>query len=253
MMELKSSKIKYGLLKFSINLLNEKSVSMINALLPKSKKQANIVSKFKKFKSMINAKTKEEMFIRASSKVEASFLDKILTNGRFHNFEKTAFRDFNKLNSLDKLDQMMAIDYKTFMVDDVLCKVDRASMSVSLEGREPLLDHRLAEYMARVPAKLKYKKKKGKYLLREVLKKYIPTEITDKPKAGFTVPLESWLLNELKPKAMEALTSKILKEDALFKEEELQKVIEELKVGKIQNPTFIWMVIVYVQWREQWL
>ncbi|CAA6799599.1 MAG: Asparagine synthetase [glutamine-hydrolyzing] (EC, partial [uncultured Sulfurovum sp.] len=217
-MELKSSKIKYNLLRLIVNLFNEKSIIMMNSLLPKSKKQANIVTKFNKFKSMINAKSKEEMFIRASSKVEANFLNKVLKNGKFNKFEKTAFRDFNKLDRLDYLDQMMAMDYKTFMVDDVLCKVDRASMSVSLEGREPLLDHRLAEYMARVPSELKYKHKKGKYLLREVLKKYIPTETTDKPKAGFTVPLKSWLLGELKETALMALESKILKQDDIFQE-----------------------------------
>ena len=252
MMELRSSKLKYSLLKLTLNCFNEQSVSFLNSLLPKSKKQANIAMKFNKFKSMMNAKTKDEMFIRASSKVESNFLDKILTNGKFQSFEKTAFREFNKLDSLDKLDQMMAMDYKTFMVDDVLCKVDRASMSVSLEGREPLLDHRLAQYMARVPVALKYKHNKGKYLLREVLKKYIPTSITDKPKAGFTVPLKSWLLNELKQTAIDALESEILKEDEIFREKELQKVTNDLKKNKIKNPTFIWMIIIYVQWRKRW-
>jgi len=252
MIELRSSKVKYSILKFTINILNEQTISFLNTLLPKSKKQANIAMKFNKFKSMINAKTKKEMFIRASSKVESDFLDKILSNGKFKNFETTEFHEFSKLEQLDKLDQMMAIDYKTFMVDDVLCKVDRASMSVSLEGREPLLDHRLAQYMARVPVELKYKQNKGKYLLREVLKKYIPTNITDKPKAGFTVPLKSWLLNELKETAIEALESDILKVDAIFKEKELQKITNELKKNKIENPTFIWMVIIYVQWRIKW-
>jgi asparagine synthase (glutamine-hydrolysing) len=251
-MELRSSKLKYSLLKLTVNCFNEHSVSFINALLPKSKRQANIAIKFNKFKSMINAKTKDEMFIRASSKVEANFLNKILMNGKFKNFEKTAFQEFNKLDRLDRLDQMMAMDYKTFMVDDVLCKVDRASMSVSLEGREPLLDHRLAEYMARVPVELKYKQNKGKYLLREILKKYVPTKITDKPKAGFTVPLKSWLLNELKETAIEALESEILKIDELFKEKELQKITKNLKKNKIENPTFIWMIIIYVQWRKRW-
>ena len=251
-MKLRSSKFKYTLLKIVVNSLNEKSISFLNSLLPKSKKQANITTKFNKFKSMINAKTEEEMFIWASSKVEADFLDKILINGKFKNFEKTAFVQFDKLRSLNRLDQMMAIDYKTFMVDDVLCKVDRASMSISLEGREPLLDHRLAEYMARVPAALKYKQNKGKYLLREVLKKYVPTSITDKPKAGFTVPLKSWLLNELKETAIDALESKLLKKDELFKEEELQKITNNLKNNQIKNPTFIWMIIIYVQWRKEW-
>ena len=251
-LKIKSSKIKHHILKTSVNLLSEKSVLLLNSLLPKSKRQSNIVDKFNKFKNMMNAQTQQEMFIRASSKVEADFLDRALVNGKFKNFESTYFSDFQKLEKLDSSSQMMAIDYKTFMLDDVLCKVDRASMSVSLEGREPLLDHKLAEYMARVPSELKYKNAKGKYLLREVLKKYIPTEMTDKPKAGFTIPLKSWLLNELKPKALEALESNLLKQDALFKEEILTEIIENLKRGQIDNPTFIWMIIMYVSWRERW-
>ena len=245
------SPFKFTLLKLGVNLLNESTLSSINRVLPKSKQQSNIIMKFNKFKNMLNATTTKEMFLRASSKVEPDFLDAILVDGKFKAFDKTNFREFERLNSADIAEQMMAMDYKTFMVDDVLCKVDRATMSTSLEGREPLLDHRLAQYMARVPTELKYKEKKGKYLLREILKKYIPTEITDKPKAGFTVPLKSWLLNELKDSAINALESPILKEDAIFKEHELQKIVYRLKRGKVKNPTFIWLVIVYVSWRER--
>ena len=253
MIELKEkSPIKYTILKLIINRLNERAISSINKILPKSKRQSNMVMKFNKFKNMLNASTPKEMFLRASSKVEPDFLDTILLDGKFKAFDKTNFREFNRLNGADISEQMMAMDYKTFMVDDVLCKVDRATMSTSLEGREPLLDHRLAEYMARVPTKLKYKEKKGKYLLREILKKYIPTEITDKPKAGFTVPLKSWLLNELKESAIDALESPLLKEDAIFKEHELQKVVYNLKRGRVDNSTFIWLVMVYVKWRNSW-
>ena len=247
-----SSPLRYSILKFGVNLLNETAISSLNKLLPKSKRQHNIEMKFNKFKNMLNATSTKEMFIRASSKVEPDFLDTILVDGRFKAFERTNFREFERLDSADISEQMMAMDYKTFMVDDVLCKVDRATMSTSLEGREPLLDHRLAEYMARVPAELKYKEKKGKYLLREVLKKYIPTEMTDRPKAGFSVPLKSWLLNELKQSAIDAFESPILREDAIFKESELQKIVENLKRGRVNNPTFIWLVMVYVAWRERW-
>ncbi len=246
------SPLKYTLLKLVVNLFNEKTISNLNKLLPKSKQQSNIAVKFNKFKNMLNATTTKEMFIRASSKVEPDFLDTILVDGKFRKFDKTNFREFDRLNGADISEQMMAMDYKTFMVDDVLCKVDRATMSTSLEGREPLLDHRLAEYMARVPAELKYKEKKGKYILREVLKRYIPTDITDKPKAGFTVPIKSWLLNELQHSAIDALESPILKEDAIFKESELQRIIYNLKRGRVKNPTFVWLVMVYVAWRERW-
>jgi asparagine synthase (glutamine-hydrolysing) len=252
MLQLQNSPLKRGSIKLLSNLLNDKVITLLNALLPKSKRQSNITEKFNKFKNMINAQTHEEMFLRASSKVNADFLDKILINGKFKAFETTAFKNFSPLKEIDVLDQLMAVDYKTFMVDDVLCKVDRASMSVSLEGREPLLDHRLAEYMARVPSALKYKNGKGKYLLREVLQKYLPKEMTDKPKAGFTVPLKSWINNELKEKAIASLESKILKDDAIFKEEELQKVVNDIKAGKVQSPMFIWMVINYVMWRKEW-
>lgn len=252
MNQLKKSPLKYAILKLTLKLLNEKSITLFNNLLPKSKRQANIVAKFNKFKNMISAKDTQEMFIRASSKESESFLEDILQKGKFNHFETTNFADFDKLKTLSTADQMMAIDYKTFMVDDVLCKVDRATMSVSLEGREPLLDHRIAEYLARVPSELKYQQHKGKYLLREILKKHLPTHFTDKPKAGFTVPLKAWLQNELKEKALSALASKELKETALFKEEKLQEIAQELQRGEVQNPNFLWMVMNYVAWRKKW-
>jgi len=251
-MKLKDSSLKYAPLKAIFKPIPSKMVSSINNLLPKSKRQSNVEMKYEKFKNMLSANSKEEMFINASSKVDSHFLDQVLENGKFQSFHKTAFREFNKLERVEAVDQIMAIDYKTFMVDDVLCKVDRATMALSLEGREPLLDHRLAEYMARVPSELKYKKAKGKYLLREILKKFIPTDITDKPKAGFTVPIKSWLLNELNEHALNALENPILKEDKIFKTAELDKIINDFKQGKIENETFIWMILMYVEWRKKW-
>ncbi len=126
--------LKYSLLKFGVNLLTETTISSFNRVLPKSKRQSNIVMKFNKFKNMLNATNPKEMFIRASSKVEPDFLDNILVDGKFKEFDKTNFREFDRLNGNDIDEQMMAMDYKTFMVDDVLCKVDRATMSTSLEG-----------------------------------------------------------------------------------------------------------------------
>lgn len=246
------SKFKKRVLNMVVNLLNEESVIFMNSLLPKSKRQANIAYKFNKFKNMINASSHQEMFIRASSKVEADFLDKVLTDGSFKQFDTTSFSDFEHIKHLNFIDQMMAIDYKTFMVDDVLCKVDKSTMSVSLEGREPLLDHRIAEYLARVPSSLKYKNREGKYLLRHILYKYLPKSMMDKPKSGFTIPLKSWLLNELKEEALRCLQSDILKEDNIIKEVALQGIVNDLKLNKISNPTFIWMIIVYVMWREKW-
>ncbi len=128
------SPLKYTLLKQMVNIVNETTISSLNRFLPKSKRQSNIGMKFNKFKNMLNATNPKEMFIRASSKVEPDFLDNILVDGKFKEFDKTNFREFDRLNGNDIDEQMMAMDYKTFMVDDVLCKVDRATMSTSLEG-----------------------------------------------------------------------------------------------------------------------
>jgi len=84
---------------------------------------------------------------------------------------------FNRIGNEDYMSQMLAADFKTYMCDDILTKVDRASMSVSLESREPLLDHRLLEFTARIPSSLKYKNGETKYILKKVLGKYIPRDV----------------------------------------------------------------------------
>ena len=146
---------------------------------------------------------------------------------------------------------MMAVDYKLFMNDDVLTKVDRATMSVSLEGREPLLDHRIIEYMARVPLDIKYKNKQGKYLLRQVLYKYLPKEMVDKPKSGFQIPLNEWLRGELKSLVLKYLDDTKLDEN-IFDIKEInilkKRFFEEEDLG-----TTIWFILMYQMWKEKWL
>ena len=93
--------------------------------------------------------------------------------------------DLKTLNNNDSLNSMLAVDYKTYMVDDVLTKVDRATMSASLEGREPLLDYRLIEFVAQLPSELKYKNGIKKYLLKEITHKYLPKKLMDRKKNGF--------------------------------------------------------------------
>jgi len=134
-----------------------------------------------------------------------------------------------------------------------LCKVDRASMSVSLEGREPLLDHRIAEYMARVPSAMKYKKGIGKYILKQILYKYIPKNIVDKPKSGFSVPIKKWLLGDLKGLAIESLESKALEKDDIFHVEALKLIVDELKAGQLKSPALVWNIVMYVLWRNEWI
>ncbi len=108
------------------------------------------------------------------------------------------FRDrYRACTSDDPLDRAMYVDANTYMIDDVLTKVDRMSMAVSLEAREPLLDHKLLEFAARVPSSLKLKNGRGKYLLRRALERRVPRAITERGKSGFAAPIGEWLRGPL--------------------------------------------------------
>lgn len=242
-----SNSFKREVLKVGLNLFSENSVEYINKKLPKNLKQTNIKDKYTKFQRAINSSSLEEMFQNASSYVDkneiARFL-KVIKN-------KELFKKWEKIGSIEFLNQMMAIDYKLFMNDDVLTKVDRATMSVSLEGREPLLDHRIIEYMARVPLDIKYKNKQGKYLLRQVLYKYLPKEIVDKPKSGFQIPLNEWLRGELKPLVLKYLDNSRLDEN-IFDIGEIERIKKRFFDGEDIGTT-IWFILMYQMWKEKWL
>jgi asparagine synthase (glutamine-hydrolysing) len=241
-----SNSFKKSILKTTLNIGSENLAESINNLLPKSIKQTNIKGKYTKFKRAINSSTKEEMFLNASSYVDSKDIDKFLKVQR----DMGLFSRFGEIEGVEFLNQMMAIDYKAFMCDDVLTKVDRATMSVSLEGREPLLDHRIIEYMARVPQEIKYKNGIGKYLAKEIIYKYIPKEIIDKPKAGFTIPLNEWLRGELKDKVLHYLSSDKL-DSQIFDIEEIEKIKSEFFAGR-DSGTEIWFILMYQMWKEKW-
>ncbi|MDD5156714.1 asparagine synthase (glutamine-hydrolyzing) [Sulfurimonas sp.] len=242
-----SSKFKKNILKGALNLFSEKMVENINNTLPRSLKQTNIKDKYSKFKRAINSATKEESFLNASSYVDKKSVIKLLKIEACDEL----FGGFDKIDNLNFLNQMMAIDYKIFMSDDVLIKVDRATMSVSLEGREPLLDHRIIEYLARVSIELKYKNREGKYLLRQILYKYLPKNIVDKPKSGFQIPLNEWLRSELRDKVERYLSIEEL-DCEIFNIDEVQELKKRFFGGE-ELGTQVWFILMYQMWKERWL
>jgi len=242
-----SNGFKREVLKAGLNLFSTNSVEYINEKLPKNLKQTNIKDKYTKFQRAINSSSLEEMFANASSYVDKNEIARFLKVSK----NKELFKKWEKIRSIEFLNQMMAIDYKLFMNDDVLTKVDRATMSVSLEGREPLLDHRIIEYMARVPLDIKYKNRQGKYLLRQVLYKYLPKEIVDKPKSGFQIPLNEWLRCELKPLVLKYLDIAIM-DESIFNIEEIMQLKKRFFDGEDIGTT-IWFILMYQMWKEKWL
>lgn len=242
-----SNSFKRGVLKIGLNFLSADTIEFVNDKLPKNLKQTNIKDKYIKFKRAINSDSLEEMFENASSYVDKDEIVRFLKIKR----DNELFIKWNKVDNTKFLEQMMAVDYKIFMNDDVLTKVDRATMSVSLEGREPLLDHRIIEYMARVPVEQKYKNKQGKYLLRQILYKYLPQELVDKPKSGFQIPLNKWLRDELKPLVLKYLDEEKLDQN-IFDKDEINSIKNKFFEGA-EIGTTIWFILMYQMWKEKWL
>jgi asparagine synthase (glutamine-hydrolysing) len=154
---------------------------------------------------------------------------------------------------LGQLDRMLAMDYKTYMVDDILVKVDRATMSTSLEGREPLLDHRLAEWVAQLPPEYKMRGIEKKFLLKEIVHDYLPKDMMDRPKMGFGVPVFHWLRHELKFYADEYMSEAAFAQHGLFKKEGVQHIIQHFFAGDKNYNSLFWYLLMFQMWYKKWM
>jgi len=158
-----------------------------------------------------------------------------------------------KAEYYDDLSFMMAVDYQTYMLDDILQKVDRATMSCSLEGREPFLDQHIIEWAAQLPSDYKYRDGQKKYILRQIVHKYVPKEIMERPKMGFGIPVESWLANELKDLVQEYLGASSLKQHQLFNEAEVKKLCDDFFSGRKEKYLKVWYLLMFQMWYEKWM
>jgi asparagine synthase (glutamine-hydrolysing) len=164
------------------------------------------------------------------------------------------FRDaYHACGSADPLDKSMYVDARTYMIDDVLTKVDRMSMAVSLEAREPLLDHKLLEFAARVPASLKLRGGRSKYLLRRILDSKVPRSITDRGKRGFAAPIGEWLRGPLAPMAGDLLLDGRLEGRGIFNFAEVTRVWNEHRNGRADHPHRLWQLLMLELWFRQFV
>ena len=150
------------------------------------------------------------------------------------------------------LGDMQLVDQRYYLPDDLLQKVDRASMAVSLEARVPILDHRVVEFAWSVPDALKVRESVGKWLLRQVLYRHVPRALVDRPKTGFTVPVATWLRGALREYAEDYLLGTQRTDDDLFQRAEIERAWKRLLRGRDEEALPLWSILMFEAWRERW-
>ena len=160
---------------------------------------------------------------------------------------------FHNTKHLDPLDRAIYIYAKTYMTDDILVKVDRASMANSLEVRAPFLDTEFAAFALSIPPRFKLRNFTGKWILKDAFKSKLPAETLNKKKQGFAVPVARWLKNDLKHLLLEAFDKKKIEREGIFDYIYVKNMLDEFLADKNDTRKEIWCLFMFEMWYDKWM
>ena len=176
-----------------------------------------------------------------------------LFNRKIESIFTAHFNQELRVDQFDPLSYAMVKDYQTYMVDDILQKVDRATMSVSLEGREPFLDQHVIEWAAGLPVEYKIYQGQRKYILKQIVHQYVPEKLMNRPKRGFVVPVKPWLNNVLKPLVDKYLGEVYIEKQNIFNLDYILQIKRSYYVTQRENDYKIWYLLMFQMWYERWM
>jgi asparagine synthase (glutamine-hydrolysing) len=224
----------------------EPAAKFIRPLLSTQRMQKMLPQKVRRVLQNTNINTQSQLIL----KDEIDFLDSILIN----HYKVPYFEVEATMGVEDWQFRRMLLDMKTTLPDDMLHKVDRASMKYSLEVRCPLLDHNIAELSFRMPQEYKYMNGEKKHILKQLAYEYIPKELLDSPKRGFSVPIQTWLQSSLKEKLEYYSTKLFLDTQNLFRYEGIRLLKKEFDTNATNNTaTYIWNFLIFQMWYEEYI
>ena len=186
-------------------------------------------------------------FVLNSSKIPDRIIQKIMLNSPISDLYEPIH------NIADVGNNILLSHFCTFLPDYLLVKVDRATMSSSLEAREPLLDHRVIEFAADLPFIFKNDGKESKKIIKDIVHKYIPSALMNRPKTGFDLPIYDWLRTDLQWVLDEYLNKSSLNASGLFNVNEILDMVHLFKKGKLKYKSVLWNIIIFQMWYKRWI
>ena len=231
----------------AITSLSPERWSKSLGFMPPQLRPAQVGDKLHKLASILNLGGGDEMYRRLVTHWEPDQLMSDATEPKGIIWDQSVTRDFPNL-----LERMQFLDLVTYLPDDILTKVDRASMAVALEARVPLLDHRVVEFSWRLPASAKIRNGESKWILRQVLGRHVPRELIERPKMGFTIPLGEYLRGPLRDWAEALLSENHLRKSGLLDVACVRKYWNEHLQGLRNWEHLLWDVLMLEAWHDRW-